>query len=160
MLYGSTFTSTLETGTHKMYGSEGYMKELLGPEGCRMLSEFHCHTFVTLNASNHLLSYLQVTNLPVSPTWYFLSWSDIYNVECICLNLVSWGRSDTLYYLGTWKCSSSPLLRIIVFCCAPQQYSTERWLREALQHLTHEVILMSWSAPCKDFAVLPFFLGL
>jgi hypothetical protein len=29
------FVSTFEAGTHKMSGGEGYMKDLLGPEGCK-----------------------------------------------------------------------------------------------------------------------------
>jgi hypothetical protein len=35
---GSTFVSTFEAGTHKMFGGEGYMKDLLGPEECKNVS--------------------------------------------------------------------------------------------------------------------------
>jgi hypothetical protein len=35
---GSAFVSTFEAGNHEMSGGEGYMKKLLGPEGCKNIN--------------------------------------------------------------------------------------------------------------------------
>jgi hypothetical protein len=55
-----------------MSGSEGYIKNLLGPKGCKNVSwitlSFNCNT----HASHHILLYSWVTNLPLD-TLHFAS---------------------------------------------------------------------------------------
>jgi hypothetical protein len=98
-----------------MSGSKGYMRDLLGPEGCRNVNwispSFTCNT----HTSHHFLSYLQVTDPLMSSIWYSSSYKCTI---CVVLNtfasentfVLTWflEAGMTVYFLSTWKCSSSP----------------------------------------------------
>jgi hypothetical protein len=92
--------------------SEGYMKYLMEPEGCRDVGwislPFICNThkpplFVMLTSYkctsvfNMILFILLVYCMHGDE--YICFWGYLY------LNLVFWGRNDPVCFLSTWKCS-------------------------------------------------------
>lgn len=104
---GSAFISTFEAGNHEMSGGEGYMKNLLGPEGCKNVNwislSFTCNTQATTS------SYLHVTD-PLMPSIWYSSSLQVYYIcgvghsrfwEHFCLNLFFCSRT-TLVDFFMW----------------------------------------------------------
>jgi len=79
---------------HKIIGGEGYIKDLLAPEGWKAVTWMSLSLICNTNTSHHFLSYSQIANPVMNPTWY-----SIFCVLCACHSKRSfWEVNDEIYF--------------------------------------------------------------
>jgi hypothetical protein len=142
--------STFEPGTHRMSGTGGYMKDLLGPEGCKNVC-WILLLLVTLkpplsaifaiyksyNVFHMILFILQVCYMCVENTFVWTCFFEAGIIHC--------------FFIPTWKCSSLPDISSLFQHCFFAVVFNNTLLKDDWGNLYNSTIWLFW---CYDLLLI------